>query len=103
MLTKFMCQDDYLQKLEILDFDPPEAGDDGRYPAMINNSQLVLIRMTDVGSNVQCDDLSLLSICQGLLETEVLPSLSTLQIKTEEINALVFIEKLNQNVIYRYR
>ena len=40
MLTKFMCQGDYLQKLEILDFDPPEAGDDRRYPALINDQSV---------------------------------------------------------------
>ena len=88
------------QHIEIFDFDPPGPGEDRRYPAMINDDQFVVLKMTDVGDNIQSEDFSEMSICEGLMEMEVLPMLTSIQIKSEVIS-LVFIEKLNRNVIYR--
>ena len=98
MLTKF-TNNQTEQHIEICDFDPPGPGDDRRYPAMINDDQFVVLKMTDVGNYLQSEDLSDIHLCEGLLETEVLPRLSG-QISSE-ISSLIYIEKLNQHVVYR--
>ena len=100
MLAKFICQEDSNLKLEISDFDPPGPGEDRRYPAMINDDQFVVLKMTDVGNNLQSEDLSDIHLCEGLLETEVLPHFLSGQISSE-ISTLIYIEKLNQHVVYR--
>ena len=99
MLTKF-TNNQTEQHIEICDFDPPGPGEDRRFSAMINDDQFVVLKMTDVGNYLQSEDLSEMSLCEGLIEMEVLPMLTSIQIKSE-VNSLVFIEKLNQNVIYR--
>ena len=105
MLKKFICpltQD----HIEILDFNPPEADDSKLYPAMINDNQLVVLKMTGVDSNVLDSDTSLLkinkfkfNICEGVLETELL-SLTEHQ-NSSDINTIVYIEKHGQQVVYR--
>ena len=105
MLTKFICpitQD----HIEILDYDPPEADESKLYPALINDNQLVVLKMTGVDSNVLDSDTSLLkinkfkfNICEGVLETELL-SLTEHQ-NSSDINSFVYIEKLGQQVVYR--
>ena len=47
MLKKFTCpltQD----HIEILDFNPPETDESKLYPAMINDNQLLVLKMTGV-------------------------------------------------------
>ena len=105
MLKKFTCpltQD----HIEILDFDPPEADDSKLYPALINDNQLAVIKMTGVYRDALDSDTSLLkinkfkfNICEGVLETELL-SLTEHQ-NSLDINTIVYIEKHGQQVVYR--
>ena len=99
MLTKFTSPD-CKQQFEIFNFDSPKPGDDKSCVALVNDNQLVVMKMADVSNDVQCEDLSLLNLCPGLLETEVLPLISSSQIKSE-IYSLVFIERCSQHIVYR--
>ena len=97
MLKKFTCpltQD----HIEILDFNPPEADESKLYPAMINDNQLLVLKMTGVSRDV-LDSVSVYNICEGVLETELL-SLTEHQ-NSLDINTIVYIEKLGQQVVYR--
>ena len=47
------------------------------HPAVINDNQFAVMKITDVSNSVHCEDISLTNICDGVLETEVLPLLSS--------------------------
>ena len=109
MLTKFTCplNQDYI---EILDYEPPEPGVSKMYPALINDSQLVVMKMSGVADdNLVENDSSTsllkinklkLNLCDGVLETE-LPLGSYLS--GFDIYKKIFIEKIGEQVVYRSR
>ena len=89
------------EHIEIFDYKPPEPGEDKTYPAVIYDNQFAVMKITDVSNSVQCEDISLTNICDGVLETEVLPLLSSSSQNNIDIKPLIYIEKCGQHVIYR--
>ena len=98
MLSKFICNENDF-KLNILDYEPPQQNDILRYPAMINNNQFVVMQMSSVDSSVG-DDLDMMTLCTGSLETEILPLLTSSVFATE-VCIMFYIEKIGQQIIYR--
>ena len=88
------------ESLKILEFKPPSPGGNIRCSATINDNQWVIIKMTDVGIG---KDLSLVNLCDGVLEAEVLPYLTSICGNMSDVLPLLFIELVDQNVVYRSR
>ena len=95
MLTHFTC----ILKQD-KDEPPINPGDSRMYPAKINDNQLVVMKIVGVGDD---EDISLVNLCDGLLESEALSLLSSSSHDSASVhfNSLVYIEKVGQHVIYR--
>ena len=83
------------QRLTILDYD--ETKTNGRYRAVINEDQIAVLQLQSV--DTEDSPVSQLSLCPGVLESNVLQLLSS----SASTNYLVqlFIEKVNDEIIYR--
>ena len=101
MLSKFICNENDNQ-LEILDFLPPKQSDFVRCPALINNTQLVVMQMSSVDMmfNVDISSMNMMSLCTGSLETEILPLLTS-NVFATEVCIMFYIEKMGQQIVYR--
>ena len=92
MISTFRC---YVtdQRLTILDYD--ENKTDGRYRAVINEDKIAVLQLQSVNS----DDtpVSQLSLCPGVLESNVLQLLSS----TTDYVVQLFIEKVDNDIVYR--
>ena len=86
-------------QVQIQNFCPPTRDQSVRYPAMINDNQFVVMQMSSVDSSVG-DDLDMMTLCTGSLETEILPLLTSSVFATE-VCIMFYIEKIGQNVVYR--
>ena len=87
------------QKLSILDFDASRTN--VRYKAVINDDQLVVLHLQTVGSE-DSPDVSQLSLCPGVLESEILPLLSQ-SLSNTLVCVMFLIEKLEDHIVYRSR
>ena len=95
MISTFHCGDKS-QQLSILDYDVTKSN--GRYRAVINDEQLAVLQVQSVDTR-DCP-VSQLSLCPGVLETEVLDILS--QSFSNTIAGVMFlIEKVEEEIIYR--
>ena len=83
------------QRLSILDYD--ETRNNGRFRALINEDKVAVIQLQTV--ETVDTPLSQLSLCPGVLESEVLQLLSS----STSANYLVqfCIEKLDEDIVYR--
>ena len=83
------------QRLSILDYD--ETKTNGRYRAVINEDKIAVLQLQSV--DTEDSPVSQLSLCPGVLESNVLQLLSS----SESTNYLVqlFIERVNDDIIYR--
>ena len=86
-------------QVQIQNFCPPTRDLSVRYPAMINDNQFVVMQMSSVDSSVG-DDLDMMTLCTGSLETEILPLLTSSLFATE-VCIMFYIEKNGQQIIYR--
>ena len=87
------------QRLSILDYD--ESRTNVRYKAVINDAQLAVLHLQSVDTE-DTSDVSQLSLCPGVLESEILPLLSQSQVSTTTTACLMFlIEKLEEQIVYR--
>ena len=93
MISTFHCEDKSHQ-LSILDYDVTKSN--GRYRAVINDEQLAVLQVQSVDTR-DCP-VSQLSLCPGVLETEVLDILS--RSATNNLTKL-FIEKVEDEIVYR--
>ena len=83
------------QRLTILDYD--ETKSNGRYRAVINEDKIAVLQLQSV--DTENTPASKLSLCSGVLESNVLQLLSS----SSTTNYLVqfLIEKVNDNIVYR--
>ena len=94
MTASFRC---YVtdQRLSILDYD--ETRTNGRYRAVINEDKVAVLQL----QSVETDNTSVskLSLCSGVLESNVLQLLS----KSNNTDYLIqfFIEKVDEDIVYR--
>ena len=82
------------QRLTILDYD--ETKTNGRYRAVINEDKIAVLQLQSVYTE---ETVSKLSLCSGVLESNVLQLLSS----SSTTNYLVkfLIEKVNDDIVYR--
>ena len=83
------------QRLTILDYD--ETKTNGRYRAVINEEKIAVLQLQSV--DTEDTPVSQLSLCSGVLESNVLQFLSS----SSTTNFLVqfLIEKVNDEIVYR--
>ena len=81
------------------DYQPPKENDFVRCPALINDNQFVVMQMSSVDSSVG-DDLDMMKLCSGSLETEILPLLTS-NVFATDVCIMFYIEKIGQLVVYR--
>ena len=93
MISTFRC---YVtdQRLTILDYD--ENKTDGRYRAVINEDKIAVLHLQSVDTE-DTPDVSQLSLCPGVLESNVLQLLSS----TTDYVVQLFIEKVDNDIVYR--
>ena len=93
MATSFRCfvTD---QRLTILDYD--ETKSNGRYRAVINEDKIAVLQLQSVDTE---ETVSKLSLCSGVLESNVLQLLSSSSTSNYLVQFL--IEKLNDDIVYR--
>ena len=96
MISTFRC---YVtdQRLTILDYD--ENKTDGRYRAVINEDKIAVLQLQSVDTDSN-SDLSQLSLCPGVLESNVLQLLSS-SLSTTNYLVQLFIEKVDNDIVYR--
>ena len=99
MLSEFISKENPTWSLKIQNYQPPEHSDIVRYPAIINDNQFVVIQMSSVDRSVG-DDLDMMTLCTGSLETEILPLLTS-NVFATEVCIMFFIEKIGLNIVYR--
>ena len=94
MTASFRC---YVtnQRLSILDYD--ETKTNGRFRAVINEDKIAVLQLQSV--DTEDTPVSQLSLCSGVLESNVLQLLSS----SSTTNYLVqfLIEKVNDDIVYR--
>ena len=98
MLSKFICNENG-QQLKVQNYKLPDEDVVVRYPAVINDKKFVVMQMSSVDSSVG-DDLDMMTLCTGSLETEILPLLTS-NVFATEVCIMFYIEKIGQQVVYR--
>ena len=94
MISTFRC---YVteQRLTILDYD--EKKTNARYRAVINEDKVAVLQLQTV--DTQDTPVSQLSLCSGILESNVIELLSSSS--TEKYLSQFFIEKIHDEIVYR--
>ena len=82
------------QRLTILDYD--ETKSNGRYRAVINEDKIAVLQLQSVDTE---ETVSKLSLCSGVLESNVLQLLSSSSTTNYLLQFL--IEKINDDIVYR--
>ena len=82
------------QRLTILDYD--ETKSNGRYRAVINEDKIAVLQLQSVDTE---ETVSRLSLCSGVLESNVLQLLSSSSTTNYFLQFL--IEKVNDDIVYR--
>ena len=93
MTASFRC---YVtnKRLSILDYD--ETKNNGRYKAVINEDKIAVLQLQSVDTE---ETVSKLSLCSGVLESNVLQLLSSSSTTNYLLQFL--IEKVNDDIVYR--
>ena len=97
MITTFLEEENGL-KLSIESYDWRRTN--MRYKAVINDDQLAVLHLQTVGSE-DTPDVSQLSLCPGILESEILPLLSQSEVSPTQVCLMFLIEKLEEQIVYR--
>ena len=94
MTASFRC---YVtdQRLSILEYD--ETRTNGRYRAVINEDKIAVLHLQSV--DIKDTSVSQLSLCPGVLESNVLQLLS--MSNSSDYLVQVFIEKVDHDIVYR--
>ena len=95
MITRFQCQESG-QRLSILDYD--EKKTNGRFRALFNEDKVAVLQLQTVETGDT--PLSQLSLCPGILESEVLVALSQ-SLANSLACSLFLIEKAEERIMYR--
>ena len=90
------------QRLSILDYDQSRTNN-VRYRAVINDDQTAVLHLQSVDIKDSHQDVSQLSLCPGVLESEVLQLLSQAPVSNTLVCVLFLIEKLQEEIVYRSR
>ena len=88
------------QRLSILDYD--EKKTNARYRAVINDDQTAVLHLQSVDIKDSHQDVSQLSLCPGVLESEVLQLLSQAPVSSSMACSLFIIENVEDRIMYRW-
>ena len=94
-ISTFTCSESD-QKLSILDYDDTQQSN-AKYRAVINDEEIGVLHLQRV--DTKDTPVSHLSLCPGVLESEVLETLSQ---SFTKIVARFFIEQVGSEIVYRY-
>ena len=94
MFTTFIAYESD-QRLSILDYDDTQSN--AKYRAVINDEEVGVLHLQRV--DTKDTPVSHLSLCPGVLESEVLETLSQ---SFTKIVARFFIEQVGSEIVYRY-
>ena len=97
MISTFQCLGGD-NRLRVLDYD--ETKTNVRYKAVINDAQLSVLHLQRVDTEDTHPDVSQLSLCPGVLESEVLPLLSQ-SLSNTLACSMFLIEKMEDQFLYR--
>ena len=100
MKLEFVCLQNSDWKMKMIDYQPPEEAETVIYPVKINKNQLVMMQMTSVDDSLG-DNLEMMTMCSGYLETEILPLLTSSVTSATEACVMFYIDKIGQQVMYR--
>ena len=101
MISTFHCGESG-QRLSILDYDESRTNN-VKYRAVINDDQTAVLHLQSVDTKDIHHDVSQLSLCPGVLESEVLPLLSQSPVSNSLVCVMFLIEKLQADIVYRSR
>ena len=96
MISIFQCQEND-QRLTILEYE--ENKTNGRYRAVINEDKIAVLHLQSV--NIKDTSVSKLSLCPGVLESEVLNLLSKSPVSSSLACSLFIIEKVEDRFMFR--
>ena len=99
MKADFVCLEKPEWQIQVLDYKPPDK-DISRFVAKVNSNQLVVMQMTSVDDSLG-DDLEMMTLCSGSLETEILPLLTSSVTSATEACVMFYIDKIGHQVMYR--
>lgn len=99
MKADFVCLEKPEWQIQVVDYKPPDK-DISRFSAKVNSKQLVVMQMTSVDDSLG-DDLEMMTLCSGSLETEILPLLSSSFSTAMEACVMLYIDKIGNQVVYR--
>ena len=94
MISTFICRESE-ESLSILDYEASKTS--VRYRAVINDDQLAVLHLQTV--DIKDTPVSQLSLCPGVLESDILDLLS--QSLNNTLDKL-FIEKVEDEIVYRW-
>ena len=91
------------QKLSILDYNEENTRTNNvRYRAVINDDQTAVLHLQSVDIKDSHQDVSQLSLCPGVLESEVLQLLSQAPVSNGLACSLFIIENVEDRIMYRW-
>ena len=90
------------QRLSILDYDQSRTNN-VRYRAVINDDQTAVLHLQSVDIKDSHQDVSQLSLCPGVLESEALQLLSQAPVSNSLVCVMFIIERLQAGIVYRAR
>ena len=96
MITRFQCGESG-QRLSILEYDDKKTN--GRFRALINEEKVAVIQLQTF-ETADTPDVSQLSVCPGVLESEVLVALSQ-SLANSLACSLFLIDNAEDRVTYR--
>ena len=96
MISIFQCQEND-QRLTILEYE--ENKTNGRYRAVINEDKIAVLHLQSV--DIKDTSVSKLSLCPGVLESEVLNLLSQSPVSSSLACSLFIIEKVEDRFMFR--
>ena len=90
------------QRLSILDYD--EKKTNARYRAVVNEDKIAVLHLQSVETPKDShQDVSQLSLCPGVLESEALQLLSQAPVSNSLVCVMFIIERLQAGIVYRAR
>ena len=100
MKTDFVCLEKPEWQIQVVDYKPPDIDERSRFSAKVNNNQLMVMQMTSVDDSLG-DNLEMMTMCSGYLETEILPLLTSSVTSATEACVMFYIDKIGHQVVYR--
>ena len=102
MISTFQCRETD-QRLAILDYNEENTRTNNlRYRAVINDDQTAVLQLQSVDIKDSHQDVSQLSLCPGVLESEVLQLLSQAPVSNGLACSLFIIENVEDRIMYRW-